>query len=112
MTALGAVRASAAALLAAAAVGAVRISASASPLGRVGGVMAATMLVVVAVGFVRAWRWAYGIAFVLGLFWLWASVALAVQAQMSVLQAIVWIAWSVVIMTAAVRAHAGAERRR
>ena len=100
------VRVTAAALLAGAAVGAVRVSANASPFGRLGGVLAAAVLVVVAVGFVRAWRWAYGIAFLLGLFWLWAAVALAVQAEMSLLQAIVWIAWSVVIMTAAVRARA------
>ncbi len=106
MRALAAVRATTAALLTVAAVGAIRVSANASPLGRLGGVLAAAVLVVVAVGFVRVWPWSYGIAFLLGLFWLWAVVALAVQGQMSLLPAIVWIAWSVVIMTAAVRARA------
>lgn len=100
------VRIVAALLLAGAAVGAVAISASASAFGRVGGVFAAAVLVVVAVGVVRAWRWAYGIAFLLGLFWLWAVVALAIQGQMSPVQMIVWIAWSVTIMAAAVRARA------
>jgi hypothetical protein len=99
------VRATAAALLVAAAIGAVRVSANASPFGRLGGVLAAAVLVLVAVGFVRRWSWSFGIAFILGLFWLWAAVALAIQGQMSALAAIVWIAWSVVIMTAAVRAR-------
>jgi hypothetical protein len=100
-----AVRITAALLLGAAAVGAVAISASASPFGRLGGVFAAAVLVVVGVGFVRVWRWAYGVAFLLGLFWLWAVIALGLQGQMSLGSMIVWIAWSVVIMTAAVRAR-------
>lgn len=108
-----AVRIAAAALLAGAAAGAVAISSSASPLGRVGGVFAAAALVVVAVGFVRRWRWAYGVAFLLGLFWLWAAIGLGIEGQMSAARMIVWIAWSVVIMAAAVTAnHAAAERRR
>jgi hypothetical protein len=103
---LAVVRVTAALLLAAAAVGAVAISASASAFGRVGGVFAAAVLAVVAVGMVRVWRWAYGVAFLLGLFWLWAVIALAIQGQMSLLPMIVWIAWSVVVMAAAVRARA------
>ena len=105
-----AVRITAALLLAAAAAGAVVISSGASPVGRFGGVMAAALLVVVAVGFIREWRIAYGVAFLLGLFWLWAVIGLAIQGQMSVVRVIVWIAWSVVIMAAAV--HAEAKRRR
>ena len=110
---MSAIRLAAALLLGAAAVGAVAISASASPLGRFGGVLAAAVLVVVAVGFIRQWRPAYGVGFLLALFWLWAVVGLAIQGQMSLARGIVWIAWSVVIMAAAVRAsHADAERRR
>ena len=100
-----AVRYTAALLLVAAAVGAVVISANASPVGRFGGVFAGAILVVVAVGFVRKWRPAYGVAFLLGLFWLWAVIGLAIQGQLSLVRAIVWIAWSVVIMAAAVRAR-------
>ena len=100
-----AVRYTAALLLAAAAVGAVAISASTSLVGRFGGVFAAVILVVVAVGFVREWRIAYGVAFLLGLFWLWAVIGLAIQGQLSVVRVIVWIAWSIVIMAAAVRAR-------
>jgi hypothetical protein len=110
-----AVRYTGALLLVAAAAGAVAISAGTSPLGRFGGVMAGALLVVVAVGFVRAWRIAYGVAFLLGLFWLWAVVGLAIQGEMSVVRGIVWIAWSVVIMAAAVRAtpkrSGGADKR-
>jgi hypothetical protein len=100
-----AVRVTAALLLAAAAVGAIAISASTSPVGRFGGVMAAALLVAVAVGFVRAWRIAYGVAFLLGLFWLWAVTGLTLQGEMSVVRGIVWIAWSLVIMAAAVKAR-------
>jgi hypothetical protein len=92
-------------LLCVAAVGAVAQSANATSFGRFGGVMAAVLLVVVALGLVRTWRWASGLAFVLGLLWLWASVALAVQRQLSLLQAIVWIAWSIGVMVAAVAAR-------
>ena len=106
MTGVTAVRGMAAVLLGAAAVGAVVVSANASPFGRVGGVLAAAALIVVAVGIVRAWRWAFGVAFLLGLFWLWAAIALGIQGQMSAVQMIVWIAWSVVIMAVAVRARA------
>lgn len=98
-------RTTAAVLLCVAAVGAVAQSANATSFGRFGGVMAAVLLVVVALGLVRTWRWASGLAFVLGLLWLWASVALAVQRQLSLLQAIVWIAWSIGVMVAAVAAR-------
>ena len=100
-----AVRITAALLLAGAAVGAVAISAGTSPVGRFGGVFAAALLVVVAVGFIRQWRIAYGVAFLLALFWLWAVIGLAIQGQLSVVRVIVWIAWSVVIMAAAVKAR-------
>jgi hypothetical protein len=105
VTAVGIARVVVALLLAAAGAGAVVTSAGASPFGRLGGVFAAALLVVVAVGFVRVWRWAYGIAFLLGLFWLWAAIGLGIQGRMSVVPMIVWIAWSVVIMTAAVTAR-------
>jgi len=100
-----AVRLTGALLLAAAAVGAVAVSANASPVGRFGGVLAGALLVAVAVGFVRQWRIAYGVAFLLGLFWLWAVIGLAVQGELSLVRVIVWIAWSVVIMAVAVRAR-------
>jgi len=92
-------------MLAGAAVGAVMESVNASSFGRVGGVFAAAALVVVAVGVVRAWRWAFGVAFFLGLFWLWAVVALGIQGRLSVLAMMVWIAWSIVVMTVSVRAR-------
>jgi hypothetical protein len=95
-------RAAVAVLLAVAAMGAVAQSANATSFGRFGGVMAAVLLVVVAIGVVRAWRWAPGVAFLLGLFWLWAVVGLTVQRQLSLPQVIVWLAWSIVVMAAAV----------
>jgi hypothetical protein len=85
--------------------GAIAQSANATSFGRFGGVLAAVLLVVVAIGVVRSWRWAPGIAFLLGLFWLWASVGLTVQRQLSLPQVIVWIAWSIVVMAAAVAAR-------
>jgi hypothetical protein len=105
VTALAVVRVATALLLSAAGVGAIVISANASPFGRLGGVFAAAALIVVGVGIVRVWRWAYGIAFFLGLFWLWAAIGLGLQGRLSVVSMIVWITWSVVIMTTAVRAR-------
>jgi hypothetical protein len=98
-------RATTAVLLSVAAMGAIAQSANATSFGQFGGVMAAVLLVVVAIGVVRAWRWAPGVAFLLGLFWLWAVVGLTVQRQLSLPQVIVWLAWSIVVMAAAVAAR-------
>ena len=92
-------------LLGAAAIGAIFRSANASSVGRAGGWLAAAALAAVAVGVLRDRRWAYGAAFFLGLFWLWAAVALRVQAVLGTPEGFAWILWSLVVITGSVRAR-------
>lgn len=92
-------------LLAAAAIGAIVVSADGSALGRLGGIIAAVTLGVVAAGSVRGRNWALGAAFFLGLFWLWATLALRLQGVMTGLEVVVWLSWSVVVMIGSVRAR-------
>ena len=94
-----------AALLCAAAVGAILISADASIVGRLGGIVAAVFLGLVGAGVVRSRRWAMGAAFFLGLFWLWATLALRLQGVMTGVEVAVWLTWSVVVMVGSVRAR-------
>jgi hypothetical protein len=95
-----------AALLTVAAVGAVAQSANASNLGRLGAGLAAILMLGVAYGVMRRQTWAFGSAFLLGICWLWAVVALTVQGSFSALQFVVWLAWSIVIIVASVRLRA------
>jgi hypothetical protein len=89
-------------LLAAAAVGAVARASDASIVGRVGGVFAALVLVVIAAGVVRGGRWAYGAAFLIAVCWFWAVLALRVQAVVSWAEATIWLSWAVALGVASV----------
>jgi hypothetical protein len=100
------------ALLGVAAVGAIARSANAGSLGRISGVFAAMAMGAVAVGVLRRRPWAYGSAFLLGVFWLWAVVALRIQGEMEAREFVVWLAWSIVVTMTSVRARSsegGAE---
>jgi hypothetical protein len=92
-------------LLVGAAVGAVARGSDASAVGRVAGVLAALGLCAVAHGLWRGRRWASGAAFFLGLFWLWATLALRMQGLLGVPESAVWIAWAIVVMMASIRAR-------
>jgi hypothetical protein len=92
-------------LLGVAGIGAIVVSADASTVGRAGGVLAAVALGGVGVGVVRGQSWAHGAAFFLGLFWLWATLALRIQGVMSGPEVLGWLAWSVVVMAGSVRAR-------
>ena len=92
-------------LLGLAGIGAIVVSADASTVGRTGGVLAALALGVVGAGVARGRLWAYGAAFLLGLFWLWATLALRIQGVMSGPEVLGWLAWSVVVMAGSVRAR-------
>lgn len=93
------------ALLGVAAAGAVLRSANSSSVGRAAGVLAAAAIGLVAVGVWRERRWAYGAAFFLGLFWLWAVVALGVQGVIAAPEILGWVAWSVAVLVGAVRSR-------
>lgn len=85
-------------LLGAAAIGAFVRSADASDLGRIGGIFAMAVLVVVGVGVWRGRRWAEGAAFFFGVFWLWAALALRIQGVIRGAEAVVWLAWSAAVI--------------
>ena len=90
-------------LLGVAAVGAVAQSANASDLGRLGAGLAALVMLGVAYGVLRRQTWAFGSAFLLGICWLWAAVALSLQGSFSALEMVVWLAWSIVLIVTSVR---------
>lgn len=92
-------------LLGGAGIGAIVVSADASAVGRTGGFLAAAALVVVSAGVARAKPWAHGAAFFLGLFWLWATLALRIQGVMTGPEVLGWLAWSVVVMAGSVKAR-------
>lgn len=92
-------------LLGVAGVGAIAVSADSSAVGRVAGLLAALSLGVVSAGVLRGRNWAYGAAFLLGLFWLWATLALRIQGVMTGPEVVAWLAWSVVVMAGSVRAR-------
>jgi hypothetical protein len=89
-----------------AAIGALIESANASPVGRMGGLFAAVALTAVGVGVFRQRPWAYGAAFLLGLCWLWATLALRLQGHMGTAEVVTWLAWALVVMVGSVRARA------
>jgi hypothetical protein len=93
-------------LLAVAALGTIVRIANASALGRVAGVGAVVMLIVVALAVLREEQWAFGAAFFLGLCWFWAAIALRVQGVLAPAEIFLWLAWSVTVMIATVRGRA------
>ncbi len=95
-------------LLTAAAIGSVFRSANASSFGRFGGGVAAAALLAVAIGVARERRWADGSAFFLGLFWLWAAVALRIQGVIGAPEIFVWLAWSIAVITGSIRVRSAA----
>lgn len=92
-------------LFAAAAFGALARSVNASDFGRIGGLVAAIALVGVGIGVLRGRRWALGAAFFLGLFWLWAAVALRIQGVIGSPEIVIWLAWSVAVIAGSVKAR-------
>ena len=90
-------------LLTFAAVAAFLRGASAGFLGRLAGVMAAAAMLAVALAVIREQDWAWGAAFLLGICWAWATVALRVQGVLQPGDVVLWLAWSVSIIVASVR---------
>ena len=89
-------------LLATAAIGAIIRSANASVVGRVGGVSAALVLILIAVFGWRGERWATGSAFLVALCWACATLALAVQGTIGFGEALIWLLWSAIVAGASV----------
>jgi hypothetical protein len=61
------------------------------------------LLLLVAVAVLRKQDWAWGVAFLLGLCWFWAAIALRVQGVLAPAEIFLWLAWSVTVMIATVR---------
>jgi hypothetical protein len=95
-------RAATAFLLGTAALGAIVRSANASAVGRVGGVFAALVLLLIAAFSWRGERWAVGAAFLLAVCWAWATLALAIQDVIGFGEAAVWLLWSAVVIVASI----------
>lgn len=93
------------ALLGAAAAGALVRTASASPTARTGGSVVAAVLISVIVGVARGRNWALGASFFLGLFGLWAALALLVQGDLTGFGALGAVAWALAVMVCSVRAY-------
>ncbi len=98
----------AAALVAGAAVAALVRTAGSSAAGRSGGAFAAGVLGCIAYGALRGRGWSLGTAFFIGLLWMWAAVALALQGRLGYAPALGWIAWAALLMAACVKARTGA----
>jgi hypothetical protein len=98
-------RALTSALLTVAAVGAVAQSLNASVVGRVAGVLAGLLMVGVALGVWRRQAWAIGSAFLLGVCWFWAAVALRAQGSFGAGELALWLAWSIVVIVASVQSR-------
>jgi hypothetical protein len=92
-----------AALLTAGAVAAFLRGASQGFLGRFAGVLGAGAILVVVLAVMRERDWAFGAAFLLGVCWLWAVVALRVQDVIAPGGFAVWLAWSVGVIVLSVR---------
>jgi hypothetical protein len=92
-------------MLVAAAAGAVLRASGGSPLGRAGGIFAAVLLAAVAAGVWSRRRWALGAAFFLGVFWLWAVLALRMQGVMGGGEVALWLGWSAVVITGTLKAR-------
>jgi hypothetical protein len=97
-------RTAAAALLAAAALGAVVRSVDSTTIGRIAGVLAGASIGWVAYGVYRERAWALGAGFFIALFWFWATLALRVESVIGAPEFVAWIAWAIIVMIATVRA--------
>jgi hypothetical protein len=93
-------------LLCAAAAGALARAASSSPTARLGAGALIVVLGLVIAGVFRGRRWALGSAFFLGLFTLWAAVALGLRHDLSASGTAFGIAWALTVMAASVKANA------
>ena len=80
----------------------VRVSDSGA-LGRVAGVIAAVMIFGIGVAVYRRQVWAFGLAFLLGLCWFWAVLALRIQGRLAPMEIAMWLAWSVIVMVGTIR---------
>lgn len=96
-----------AALLVIAAVGAVIRGFGAPTPGRVALFLAAGALVATAAGVWQRHPVARGVAFLTGVFWLWAAIAQGLQRRMGAGETLFWIAWAFAVMAASVRASDG-----
>lgn len=97
-------------LLAVAAIGAVLRSVDGQRLTRLAAVVVALVLGWIAAGTLRGRAWALGSAFLLGLFWLWAAVALGLQQRFGAGEAALWISWSVGVIVTSIGAREPGER--
>jgi hypothetical protein len=95
-------RAAIAVLLGAAALGAIVRSANAGIVGRVGGVSAALVLVLLAIFGWRGEAWAMGSAFIVALCWACAALGLFVQGSIGFGEVVLWLTWSAVVAAASV----------
>ena len=95
----------AAALLGAAAIGAIVRSIDSNFVGRLAGVIAAFSVGWVSYGVYRGRPWALGSGFFVALLWFWATLALRVQGVIGAPEFAVWIAWAITVMVATVRAR-------
>lgn len=77
----------------------------ATALTRLLSMAAAIILGAVGLGCVRGRGWALGSAFFLGLFWLWAVMALGVQGRLGGLTLGGWLGWSIIVLVVSVRAR-------
>lgn len=80
-------------------------------LGRFAGVVGAFALLAVALAVVRERDWGFGAAFLLGICWLWATVALRVQDVIQPGGFAMWLAWSVAVIVLSVRGRAREDAR-
>lgn len=95
----------AAALLGAAALGAIARSIDSNFVGRFAGVIAAFAVGWVGYGVFRGRPWALGAGFFVALLWFWATLALRVQGVIGAPEFIGWIAWAITVMVATVRSR-------
>jgi hypothetical protein len=90
-------------LMIAASFGTIIRASDASLLGRVGGVFAAAAMLGVGIAVVRRQQWAFGVAFLLGLCWFWAVLALRIQGVLPPAEVAMWLAWSVIVIVGTIR---------
>lgn len=91
-------------LMSAGTAGALLRAVSASPTGRLGGSVMVAVLTGLAVGASRSAAWALGACFFVGLFTLWAAIALGLQGFLSSPWTAFGIAWALAVMVTSVRA--------
>jgi hypothetical protein len=95
----------AAVLLALAAVAAFVRSVDEGFIARFASLLAAMSMAWIAFGIYRSRSWALGAGFFIAIFWFWATLALRVQSSIGAVEFMGWIAWSIAVMVATVRAR-------